>query len=131
MLIVWPPTYMGRDHRCTVMQYSKLKKLNAVQQLTATITPPSTVNMMSNDENCCFHCQEHGHTARNCPNIRCLECHNYGHIIMDCPHRILPLGTPAKHHQSKLHKSFFIPPTYGIGSGVWLGSIKVFLLRIA
>ena len=47
----------------------KVEKLNAVQQLTATITPPSTVNMMSNDENCCFHCQEHGHTARNSPTL--------------------------------------------------------------
>ena len=29
---------------------SKVEKLNAVQQVTATITPPSMVNMMSNDE---------------------------------------------------------------------------------
>ena len=29
---------------------SKVEKLNAVQQLTATITPPSMVNMMPNDE---------------------------------------------------------------------------------
>ena len=28
----------------------KVEKLNAVQQLTTTIIPPSTVNMMSNDE---------------------------------------------------------------------------------
>ena len=33
---------------------SKVEKLNAVQQLTATIIPPSTVNMMSNEEDCCF-----------------------------------------------------------------------------
>ena len=85
---------------------SKVKKLNAVQQLTVMITPPSTVNMMSNDEDCCFQCQELGHTARNCPNIRCFKCDEYGHIVMDCPHRIPPLGTPAKHHQPKLHKSY-------------------------
>ena len=42
---------------------SKIKKLNAVQQLIAVITPPSTVNMMSNNEDCYFQCQEKGHTA--------------------------------------------------------------------
>ena len=80
---------------------SEVEKLNAVQQLTATITPPSMVNMMSNDEDHCFQCQEHGHIARNCPNIRCFECDEYGLIVMDCPHRISPSATPAKHHQSK------------------------------
>ena len=84
---------------------SKVEKLNAVQQLTATITPPSTVNMMSNEEDQCFQCQEQGHMARNCPNIMCFECDEYGYIVMDFPHRIPPLGTPAKHYQSKPHKS--------------------------
>ena len=84
---------------------SKVEKLNAVQQLTATIIPPSTVNMMSNDEDRCFQCQEQGHIARNCPDIRCFKCDEYGHIVMDCPHRIPPLGTPAKHHQPRLHRS--------------------------
>ena len=37
---------------------SEVKKLNAVQQLTAMIIPPSTVNMMSNDGDHCFQCQE-------------------------------------------------------------------------
>ena len=69
------------------------------------IIPPSTVNMMSNDEDCCFQCQEQGHTARNCPNIKCFKCDEYGHIVMDCPHRIPPLGTPAKHHQPRPHKN--------------------------
>ena len=86
---------------------SEVKKLNAIQQLTATITPPSTVNMTSNDEDHCFQCQEQGHLARNCPKLRCFECDEYGHIVMDCPHRIPPLGTPAKHHQPKLHKSHY------------------------
>ena len=84
---------------------SSVKKLNAVQQLTATITPPSTVNMMSHVEDHCFECQKQGHIARNCPKIWCFECDEYGDIVMDCPHRIPPSGTPAKHHQSKLHKS--------------------------
>ena len=39
---------------------SELEKLNAAQQLTAIIIPPSTVNVMSNEEDCCFHCQEPG-----------------------------------------------------------------------
>ena len=84
---------------------SKVEKLNAVQQLTAMIIPPSTVNMMSNDEDCCIQCQEQGHIARNFPNFRCFECDKDGHIVMDCPHMIPPLGTQAKHHQPRLHKS--------------------------
>ena len=40
---------------------SKVEKFNVVQQLTVTITPPSMVNMMSNNEERCFQCQEHGH----------------------------------------------------------------------
>ena len=105
MPIVWPPTYMRRDHRNSMMQYLKSKKLNAVQQLTAMISPPSTVNMISNNEDHCFQCQEQGHIARNCPNIRCFECDEYGHIVMDCPHKILPLGTTAKHHLPKCTKT--------------------------
>ena len=42
---------------------SKVEKLNAVQQLTAMIFPPSKVNMMSNEEDCCFQYQEQGHIA--------------------------------------------------------------------
>ena len=84
---------------------SKVENLNAVQQLTATITPPSVVNMMTNNEDRCFQCQEHSHIARHCPNIRCFDCDEYGHFVMDCPYKISPVGTPAKHHQSKLHKS--------------------------
>ena len=83
---------------------SEAEKLNTVQQLTATITPSSMVNMMTNDKDKCFQCQKHGHIARHCPNIRCFECDDYGHIVMDCSHKIPPLQTPAKHHQSKLHK---------------------------
>ena len=40
---------------------SEVKKPNAVQQLAATIVPPSTVNMMSHEEDHCF--QEQGHIA--------------------------------------------------------------------
>ena len=82
---------------------SKVEKLNAVQQLTAMITPPSTVNMMSNDEDHCFQCQEQGHIARICPTIRCCKCD--GKIVIDFPHRIPPLGTTPKYHLPQLHKN--------------------------
>ena len=61
---------------------SEVEKLNATQQLMATIIPPSTVNVMSNEEDCCFQCQEPGHIAQHCPHIRCYECNKYGHIVM-------------------------------------------------
>ena len=35
-----------------------VEKLNAVPQLTTTIIPPSTVNVMSHEEDHCFQCQE-------------------------------------------------------------------------
>ena len=44
----------------------EVEKLNAAQQLIATIIPPSMVNIMSkmsNEEDYCFKCQEPGHTA--------------------------------------------------------------------
>ena len=44
---------------------SEVEKLKAVQQLTAFITPPSTVNIMTNDDDRCFQCQEHGDIARH------------------------------------------------------------------
>ena len=80
---------------------SEVEKLNATQQPMATI-PSSTVNVMSNKEDCCFQCQEPGHILQNYPHIRCYACDKYGHIVMDCPHRIPPSGIPAPHH--KLHK---------------------------
>ena len=84
---------------------TEVEKLSAVQQLTTMIIPPCTINMMLNDEDHCFQCQELGHIARNCPNIRCFKCDEYGHIVMDCPHRIPPLGIPVKHHQPRPHRS--------------------------
>ena len=41
---------------------SEVEKLNAVQQLTAMIIQPSTVKMLLNEEDCCFQCQEQGHS---------------------------------------------------------------------
>ena len=82
---------------------SKVEKLNAAQQFTATIIPPSMVNVMSHEEDHCFHCREQGHITQNCPNIRCYECNEYGHIVMDCPHKIPPSGATVTHH--KPHRS--------------------------
>ena len=42
---------------------SEVKKLQAAQQLTATLIPSSTVNVMSHEEDRCFRCQESGHIA--------------------------------------------------------------------
>ena len=47
-------TSMKRDLKCSLMPSWKWKKLNATQQLTATIIPPSMVNVMSHEEDCCF-----------------------------------------------------------------------------
>ena len=48
---------------------SKVEKLQAVQHLTATLLPSSTVNVMSHEEDGCFQYQELGHTAQHCPNV--------------------------------------------------------------
>ena len=77
------------------------KKLHALQQLTATLIPPSTVNVMSHEEDCCSQCQESSHIAHHCPNVHCFKCNEYGYIVVDCPHRIPPSGTPAHHHRSQ------------------------------
>ena len=77
----------------------EVEKLNAVQQLTPMIIPPSTVNVMSLEEDYCFQYQEQGHIAQNYSHIRYYECSEYGHIVMDCPHRIPLSGTPAIHHK--------------------------------
>ena len=42
---------------------SEVEKLQATQQLTATLIPSSTVNVMSFEEDGCFQCQEAGHIA--------------------------------------------------------------------
>ena len=80
---------------------SEVEKLQATQQLTATLTPSSTVNVMSHEEDHCFQCQELGHIAHHCPSVQCFKCDEYSHIVMDCPHRIPPSGTPAHHHRPK------------------------------
>ena len=73
----------------------EVEKLQAVQQLTATLLPSSIVNVMSNEEDQCFQCQELGHITCHCTNVPCFECNEYGHIAADCPDRIPPSGMPA------------------------------------
>ena len=82
---------------------SEVEKLQAAQQLTATLLPSSTVNVMSHEDDTCFQCQESGHMACHCPNIQCFECDEYGHIVMDCPDLIPPSGTPAHHYRKDSH----------------------------
>ena len=74
---------------------SEVQKLQAAQQLTATLLPSSTVNVMTNEGDQCFQCQELCHIVCNCPNVHCFECNEYGHIVADCLDKIPPSGTPA------------------------------------
>ena len=74
----------------------EVEKLQAAQQLTSTLLPPSSVNIMSSDEDKCFQCQETGHMACNCPCIRCFDCDDYGHVAADCRNKIPPSGKPAQ-----------------------------------
>ena len=81
----------------------EVEKLQAAQHLTTTLLPSSMVNVMLSEDDKCFQCQELGHMACHCPNIRCFDCDEYGHVAVDCPNRIPPSGTPAchmKHHST-------------------------------
>ena len=48
---------------------SEVEKHQAAQQLTATLLPSSTVNVMSSEDDKCFKCQELGHMACHYPNM--------------------------------------------------------------
>ena len=76
---------------------SEVEKLQAAKQLTASLLPSSTVNMMSNEGDQCFQCQEWGHITHNCPNTHCFDCNKYGHIAVECLDKIPPSGTPMCH----------------------------------
>ena len=82
-----------------VYAITEVEKLQATQQLTATLLPSSTVNVMSHEEDRCFQCQELCHIAHHCPYVHCFECEEYGHIIVDCPDQIPPSGTPVHCHR--------------------------------
>ena len=92
---------MKRDHKLSQMLYLKLRSSRPHNNLQATLTP-STVNVMSHEEDHCFQCQELGHIACHCPNVQCFKCDEYGHIVMNCLHRIPPSGMPAHHHRPNL-----------------------------
>ena len=87
-----------KDPHTLIDAVTEEEKLNTAQQLTATIIPSSTVNMMSNEEDQCFQCQELRHIAWHCPHISCHECDEFRN--MDCPYRIPPSGTLAPHHKA-------------------------------
>ena len=75
----------------------EVEKLQAAQQLTSSLLPMSSVNVMTTDQEKCFQCQEVGHMACYCPHIKCYDCDKYGHVAMDCPDKIQPSGMPACH----------------------------------
>ena len=81
----------------------EVEKLQAAQQLTATLLPSSSVNTMSSDDDKCFQCQELGHMACHCPCIKCFDCDEYGHVAADCPDKIPPSGTPARHRNNSFN----------------------------
>ena len=73
----------------------EVEKLQAVQQITSTLLPTSSVNTMSSNNDRCFQCQEISHMTCYCPHIWCFNCDNYRHVAMDCPDKIPLSGTPA------------------------------------
>ena len=48
----------------------EVEKLQAAQQLTSNLLPPSSVNTISSDDDKCFQCQETGHIACYYPHSR-------------------------------------------------------------
>ena len=78
----------------------EVEKLQAAQQLTATLLPSSSVNNMSSDEDKCFQCQESGHMACQCSHIKCFDCNEYDHNAADYPDKIPQSGTPARHRNN-------------------------------
>ena len=109
--------WLRKAHALTTWVYKKgpqnladaireVEKLQVAQQLTATLLPSSTVNVMLSEDDKCFQCQGSGHMACHCPHIKCFNCDEYGHVAADCPDKIPPSGTPAqhrKHHSSTRH----------------------------
>ena len=71
----------------------EVENLQAAQQLTSTLLPPSSVNTMSSDNDKCFQCLEASQMACFCPHIRCFDCNNNRHAMEDCPSKMPPSGT--------------------------------------
>ena len=83
----------------------EVEKLQAAQQLTSTLLPPSLVNVMSSDDDKCFQWQETGHMACNCPHIRCFDHDDYGHVAADWPDKILSSGIPAWYRDNNTRRN--------------------------
>ena len=90
----------------------EVEKLQAAQQLTSSLLPASSVNVMTTDQDKCFQCQEVGHMAHYCPCIKCYDCNNYGHVAMDCPDKIPPSGMPAHHRPGPSGRNQRSSPQY-------------------
>ena len=73
----------------------EVEKLQAAEQLTATLLPSSSVNVMLSEDDKCFQCQESGHMASHCPHIKCFNCDKYSYVAADFLDKIPPSGTPA------------------------------------
>ena len=58
-----------KDHKHTLMLSPKLRSLMLYSSSQPQLFHLPTVNIMSNEEDCCFQCQDQGHIAWNCPNI--------------------------------------------------------------
>ena len=72
LMMLQPSEFSSKDSRMLIYEkgpqtltvaITEVEKLNAEQQLTAMIIPPSTINMMSLEKDYCFQCQEQGHIA--------------------------------------------------------------------
>ena len=63
--------FMKRDLKDLTDAINEVEKLQAAKHLTVTLLPSSTVNVMTNEGDQCFQCQELGHITRNCPNVHC------------------------------------------------------------
>ena len=81
---------------------SGVEKLQAAQQLTATLLPSSTVNVMSSEDDKCFKCQESGHMACHCPHMQCFDCNEYGHIAADCPRQNITIRHASPPQEASL-----------------------------
>ena len=82
----------------------EVEKLQAAQQLTATLLPSSSMNIMSSNDDKCFQCQESRHLACHCPCIKCFYWVEFGHVTVDCPNKIPLSGTLARHKNTSSNR---------------------------
>ena len=81
----------------------EVKKLQAIQQITSTLLPTSSVNTMSSDNDRCFQCHEISHMACYCPIYGAMTV-----IIMD----MLPWTAQIRYcHLAQQHTTGLMPMT--------------------